>query len=125
MTQSLEDYLEAIYLLCLDKKVARIKDISEKMAVSKPSVIQAIKELKNADFLVQEPYGYIELTVKGTEKAKEILKKHNILKEFLVKIIGVSLENAEKDACKIEHIISDETFSKIIKFMRKKDDKKA
>ncbi|MGC8771573.1 MAG: iron dependent repressor, metal binding and dimerization domain protein [Brevinematia bacterium] len=45
--------------------------------------------------------------------------------EFLVKIIGVSLENAEKDACKIEHIISDETFSKIIKFMRKKDDKKA
>ncbi|MGC8771578.1 MAG: metal-dependent transcriptional regulator [Brevinematia bacterium] len=83
MTQSLEDYLEAIYLLCLDKKVARIKDISEKMAVSKPSVIQAIKELKNADFLVQEPYGYIELTVKGTEKAKEILKKHNILKEFL------------------------------------------
>ncbi len=125
MTQSLEDYLEAIYLLCLDKKVARIKDISEKMSVSKPSVIQAIKELKNADFLVQEPYGYIELTVKGTEKAKEILKKHNILKEFLVKIIGVSLENAEKDACKIEHIISDETFSKIIKFMRKKDDKKA
>ena len=125
MTQSLEDYLEAIYLLCLDKKVARIKDISEKMAVSKPSVIQAIKELKNADFLVQEPYGYIELTVKGTEKAKEILKKHNILKEFLVKIIGVSLENAEKDACKIEHIISDETFSKIIKFMRKKDEKKA
>ncbi|MEJ5285367.1 MAG: metal-dependent transcriptional regulator [Brevinematales bacterium] len=124
MTQSLEDYLEAIYLLCLDKKVARIKDISEKMSVSKPSVIQAIKELKNADFLVQEPYGYIELTVKGTEKAKEILKKHNILKEFLVRIIGVSLENAEKDACKIEHIISDETFSKIIRFMRKKDDKK-
>lgn len=124
MTQSLEDYLEAIYLLCLDKKVARIKDISEKMSVSKPSVIQAIKELKNADFLVQEPYGYIELTVKGTEKAKEILKKHNILKEFLVKIIGVSSENAEKDACKIEHIISDETFSKIIRFMRKKDDKK-
>ncbi len=124
MTQSLEDYLEAIYLLCLDKKVARIKDISEKMSVSKPSVIQAIKELKNADFLVQEPYGYIELTLKGTEKAKEILKKHNILKEFLVRIIGVSLENAEKDACKIEHIISDETFSKIVRFMRKKDDKK-
>lgn len=124
MTQSLEDYLEAIYLLCLDKKVARIKDISEKMSVSKPSVIQAIKELKNADFLVQEPYGYIELTIKGTEKAKEILKKHNILREFLVKIIGVSLENAEKDACKIEHIISEETFTKIIKFMRKRDDKK-
>ncbi|MCX7821285.1 MAG: metal-dependent transcriptional regulator [Brevinematales bacterium] len=120
MTQSLEDYLEAIYILCLDKKVARIKDISEKLAVSKPSVIQAIKELKNENLLIQEPYGYIELTSSGLEKAKQILKKHNILKKFLEEILGVSTENAEKDACKIEHIISEETFTKIIKFMRKK-----
>ncbi len=124
MTQSLEDYLEAIYILCLDKKVARIKEISERMAVSKPSVIQAIRELKNENLLIQEPYGYIELTFQGTEKAKKILKKHNVLRDFLIKILGVSSENAEKDACEIEHIISEETLAKIIKFMRKKDDKK-
>lgn len=119
MTQSLEDYLEAIYLLSLDRKVARIKEISDRLSVSKPSVVQAIKELKKRNFLSQESYGYIELTDAGIKKAKEILKKHLILKEFFVKVIGVSEENAEKDACKVEHILSEEAFSKIISFMSK------
>ncbi|MGC8764547.1 MAG: metal-dependent transcriptional regulator [Brevinematia bacterium] len=119
MTQSLEDYLKAIYMLTLDRKVARIKEISDRLSVSKPSVVQAIKELKKRNFLNQESYGYIELTEVGTKKAKEILKKHILLKEFFVKVLGVSDENAEKDACKVEHILSEETFSKIMNFTSK------
>ncbi len=118
MTQSLEDYLETIFILCGEKKFTRIKEISDRMSVSKPSVIQAIKELKQTNLIIQEPYGYIELTNDGIKKAKEIFKKHNVLKKFLKDILGVSDEVAEKDACRIEHIISDETFNRIFNFMR-------
>ena len=120
MTQSLEDYLEAIYLLCMEKSFTRIRDVSDKLLVSKPSVVQAIKELKGKKYLNQEKYGYIELTEEGEKKAKEILKKHTVLKDFFIKVLGVSEDVAEKDACKVEHILSEETFSKIKLFISKK-----
>jgi len=120
MTQSLEDYLETIYLLMINKKVARVKDISERLSVSGASVVQALKELKERELLVQEPYGYIELTEKGLAQAKRVFKKHLILKDFLMKILGVSEKTAEEDACKIEHCLSDETFLKMKEFISKK-----
>ncbi len=85
MTQSLEDYLEAIYLLSIEKKFTRIKDISDRLSVSKPSVVQAIRELKEKNLLNQEKYGYIELTKTGIEKAQQIFNKHVLIKKFLKK----------------------------------------
>jgi DtxR family transcriptional regulator, Mn-dependent transcriptional regulator len=120
MTQSLEDYLEAIYLVTLDRKVARVKDISDRLSVKKPSVINAIRELKSLDYLSQERYGYIEMTGKGLKQAGLIFKKHSMLKEFLMEVIGVSEKTAENDACGMEHILSGETLLKIERFTRKK-----
>jgi len=113
MTQSLEDYLETIYLLTLSKKVARVKDISELLEVKKPSVINAIKELTGRNYISHEKYGYIELTEQGILEASKILEKHNLIKKFLVEVLKVDEKTAEKDACSMEHFLSKETLSKI------------
>ncbi len=117
MTQSLEDYLEAIYVISLDKKVARVKDVSNKLDVKMPSVISALRELKDLNYLLQERYGYIILTDEGVSKARVILKKHRMLKDFLVRTLGVSDICAEADACRMEHFLTDETLKKIEHFM--------
>ena len=113
MTQSLEDYLETIYLVVRDKNVARVKDISERMNVKKPSVIHALKELGDRGFIVHEKYGYIELSEAGKSEAEKIFETHTLLKNFLLKILGVSEETAENDACQMEHVVSQETLNKI------------
>ena len=120
LTKSLEDYLEAIKILSLDKKVVRVKDISELLNVKSASVVNALNILKGKGYIKQEKYGYIELTEKGNKEAKRILKKHKIIFKFLTGILNVSKESAEKDACKIEHIISKETFEKLVKFLENK-----
>ena len=117
MTQSLEDYLEAVYMISLQKRVIRVKDISEKLSVKKPSVVNALKELEHLNYLSHEKYGYIDLTQEGELQAKSILKKHTMLKDFLEKTIGVSEKAAEADACRMEHFLSEETLLKIELFM--------
>ncbi|MCG8569121.1 MAG: metal-dependent transcriptional regulator [Spirochaetes bacterium] len=124
MSKSLEDYLEAIYIITQSSAVARVKEISEKMDVKKPSVINAMKELTKRGLVHQEKYGYIELTKKGKQEAKHIFEKHSLLKEFLLDILGVSKKTAEEDACKIEHFLSEETFHRLNDFVQKQKENK-
>lgn len=121
MTKSLEDYLERIYTLRQNLAEIRAKDISKEMGVSHPSVNQAIKELVRLGFIKHLPYGAIELTQTGIEEAKSILNKHQTIKTFLINGLGISEENAEKDACSMEHIISMESFEHIQEFNQKKN----
>ncbi|MBQ9432582.1 MAG: metal-dependent transcriptional regulator [Kiritimatiellae bacterium] len=126
MTASVEDYLEAIYMLsgvCPCPVVegdvsagARIKDIAAKLQVKMPSVINAITELKRLQYVTQEPYGAVILTQTGRERALEILRRHQLLTRFLIRI-GVGEDNAERDACKMEHILSQETIDRIRAFL--------
>jgi len=117
LTKSLEDYLEAIKILSIDKKAVRVKNISELLNVKSASVVNALNILKKKGYIKQEKYGYIELTEIGNKEAVRILKKHRIIFKFLTNILKVSKESAEKDACKIEHVISKETFEKLVKFL--------
>jgi DtxR family Mn-dependent transcriptional regulator len=112
MTESLEDYLEMISLLC-ENGQKRITDVAREMNVSKPSVIGAIKTLADAGLATHKPYGEIALTEAGEEKAKEIREKHAFLAKFLHEVVGVARDVAERDACKMEHILSPETLSKL------------
>jgi len=121
MTKSLEDYLEKIYGLRLHLAEIRVKDIAQEMGVSQPSVNQAIKELGRLELIKHLPYSKIEFTQKGLELAKQIADKHYILKSFLMKGLGVSEETAEKDACLIEHIISQESLERMGDFYRKQE----
>ncbi len=113
MTQSLEDYLEAVGNLAQNGAVPRVKDIAKVLGLSKPSVHIALHLLEDHGMIIHEPYQDIIITEKGIEKYNEIKAKHDMLSTFLQTILGVSKENAEKDACQMEHILSEETLEKI------------
>ena len=112
MTQSLEDYLEAVYMLIAEDRPAQVRDVARMLAVKMPSVVKAIHELKKLGLVTQEPYAAIELTAKGSRVAKHVLNRHTLLRSFLMKL-GVSRKNADKDACLMEHILSAETIDRI------------
>lgn len=116
--QSGEDYLETILLLKREKGCVRSIDIAQKLGYSKPSISRAMANLKKDEYIQIDDKGIIEFTTKGLEKAEQIYDRHLILKNFLLNTIGVSEEIAEKDACKIEHILSEETFEKIKQKMK-------
>ena len=105
-------YLETILRLTEKNGHVRSIDVSESMGYSKPSVSRAVGILKKDGFLTMEADGSLVLTESGREVAMKIYERHRVISGFLKKI-GVSDETASADACKIEHVISDETFKKI------------
>ncbi len=123
MTNSLEDYLETIFLLAQANGRTRVRDVAAALHVKMPSVIKAILELKKLGFVVQEPYGAVELTEAGQAAAGQILGRHTLLKEFLC-LLKVDDETAEKDACTMEHILSAETLARIADFVKSRTRKK-
>ncbi len=114
----MEDYLEVIAQLQKQKIVARARDICEKLNVKSSSVNSAIQTLADNGLVVHEKYGYIELTKAGKKIAALVQKKHNVLLKFLVEILKVDKSIAEKDACKMEHTISPQTYDKIVEFVK-------
>ncbi len=124
MTQSLEDYLEAIFILIKEGRPACVRDIAAHINVKMPSVVKAIHELKKLQLVEQEPYGPVLLTAKGKRLAGQVLGRHTLLREFLQKL-GVSAKAADRDACLMEHILSAETLDKIRDYIGKnKEDEK-
>lgn len=112
--QSGEMYLETILILSKKLEHVRSIDIVDHMGYSKPSVSRAVGLLKKGGFISVEDNGHITLTETGKAHADKIFEKHRILTSVLTSI-GVSSETASEDACKIEHVISDETFEAIKK----------
>ncbi|MBR5179345.1 MAG: metal-dependent transcriptional regulator [Lachnospiraceae bacterium] len=110
LLESGEMYLETILVLQQKNDKVRSIDISEEMQFSKPSVSRAVKLLKTNGYINVDPNGYITFTDKGREVAEEIYDRHNVLTKCLISL-GVPEEIAAKDACKIEHDISKETFA--------------
>jgi DtxR family Mn-dependent transcriptional regulator len=113
LTPSLEDYLEAILQLEEKNRVARVKDIAEKLSVQMPSVTGALKNLKSKGMIEYEKNSYINLTAHGKELAEIVLKKHLILVNFLENILLLDTEKAEEEACRIEHSIDQDTAKRI------------
>ena len=112
LQESGEMYLETILILSRKNGQVRSVDISEYMGYSKPSVSRAVGLLKQDAFITVEKDGYIHLTDKGRITAEKILDRHTILTQMLVQL-GVDRETASNDACRIEHVVSDETFEAI------------
>ena len=117
LSASMEDYLEIIYLLVKKNKLARVKDIAEHLGVKKPSVTGALRLLSRKELIRYTPYGYIDMTEAGEKIAQQIFRRHDILKQFLTKVLQINPEDAENDACKIEHAISDASLEKLINFV--------
>ncbi len=114
LQESGEMYLETIYVLSKKKGNVRSIDVGEYMGYSKPSVSRAVGLLKNGGYITVDKNGFLTLTDVGLELAQKIYERHTIISNFLIKI-GVDKATADEDACRIEHIISNETFEAIKK----------
>ena len=111
VTQSGEDYLEAVLMLQKKKGMVRSVDLARHMGFSKPSICHAVKVLKQGGFLTMDGDGYLHLTDEGREVAERIYEKHQFFTDSLIEM-GVDPKQAEADACRIEHVISEESFQK-------------
>jgi len=110
-------YLETVYVLSKNG-VVRSLDVAEYMGFSKPSVSRAVGLLKQGGYLLMDKDGYLTLTESGLDVAKKIYERHTLLSKFLVRL-GVDEKTATEDACKMEHDISDESFSAIKEHVRR------
>ncbi|MBQ3834784.1 MAG: metal-dependent transcriptional regulator [Elusimicrobia bacterium] len=119
LTESLENYLETIAMLKRENKIARVKDISKELDVKNSSVNIALNVLADKGLVIHEKYGYVDLTEEGQKIADDIQHKEDVLVKFFTEILGVDQEIALKDACRMEHTISDETLAKLIFFIGK------
>lgn len=107
--ESAENYMETILMLGKEKGNVRSIDIATALSFSKPSVSVAMKNLRENGYILMDKDGYIALTEKGHEIAETIYERHTLLSSFLM-YLGVSRETATQDACRIEHVISPESF---------------
>ena len=107
--ESAEMYLETIYQLSQERSSVRSIDVAESMGYSKPSISRAVGLLKRGGYLLMEKDGALTLTESGLEIARKVYERHTILTTLLTRL-GVSAQRAAEDACKMEHVISDETF---------------
>lgn len=117
LSRSLEDYLEAIYNLKVRSQVARVKDIAREMNVKMPSVTGALRSLASKGLVKHQPYESVEFTQQGLDFARGIAHRHSAVKEFLVSVLGLQEEDAEKEACELEHAIQHDTLEKLLKFV--------
>ncbi len=117
LTHSIEDYLEAIWIISLEKKVVRVKDIMKLLGYKVSSVNNALKTLAQKNLIEYERYGYIDMTPQGAEIAQKIYNKHKMLHNFFTNVLGVEDEVSKIDACNIEHYISNSTFEKLFAFI--------
>ena len=111
-------YLESIHVLLQHSSQVRAIDVGEYLGYSKPSVSRALGILRKGGFLVVEDDGSLRLTERGREEAEKLYERHTVLSELLVSL-GVDAETATKDACRIEHVISDKTFDAIRNYLQR------
>lgn len=116
LSASLEDYLEVIYNLLESSPSARSKDIAKKLNVAKPSVTGALKILAEKGLVNYKPYGVVTLTEIGKKNAAAIVKKHDVVSDFLTQVLGIEKNSAQQAACLIEHNLGTEITTRLKKF---------
>lgn len=113
----MEDYLEAIHQIKKENGKVGVSDIAQILSVKKPSVHVALKALSKKNLVIHEKYGDVNLTEEGKKIARNVQRRHDMLAKFLNKILDIDPDTAEKDACRMEHVISPKTFNKLTKFI--------
>ena len=117
LTESAQSYLEVILDLETTQKVARAKDIAERLNVQRGSVSGALKSLEEKGLINYQPYSFITLTEVGKEFAKEIAYRHTVLKDFLLNVLQIDEETADTTACRMEHVIDKKTVERLVCFI--------
>lgn len=117
LSSNMEDYLEVISFLKKRYGIARVRDIGKFLNVKTSSVTSALNNLSKNGFVVHERYGYVYLTREGEVLARHVQRRHDILIKFLTGVLSINPRIAVEDACKIEHVLSPQTFQKLTKFI--------
>lgn len=117
LTESLEDYLEAIFDIIAEQEAVRPKNIADRLGVSQPSVTGALQVLAKKKLIRYEPYGIITLTPEGREVAESVAERHILLRRFLIDILRVEKKEANDVACKMEHILPSAVWEKFAAFI--------
>ncbi|WP_054030794.1 metal-dependent transcriptional regulator [Desulfatitalea tepidiphila] len=117
LSDSLENYLEAILELEETQKVARAKEIADRLQIQRGSVTGGLKALSEKGYINYQPYSYITLTAKGKRIARDIAHRHAVIKEFLLKVLQIDPLTAETSACKMEHAIDPKTIERLVCFI--------
>ena len=118
LTPSLEDYLEAIRLISREKPAVRAKDISARLEVTSSSVTGALRALAERDLVNYAPYDLITLTPQGSRVAGQIIHRHDVLRDFLIEVMGADEVEAEQNACRMEHSVSPAVLRRFVMFAR-------
>ena len=116
LTGSLEDYLETIYLLIQERRVARVRDIAKARSVKAGSVTPALRRLSDLGLIEYEQREYIDLTERGEQEARRVLARHRLLTRFFDEVLQMPAEAADAEACKLEHSLSDEAMDRLVRF---------
>ena len=116
VSASMENYLEAIFLLIQKSPVARAKDISQRMKVNRSSVTGSLQALSERGLVNYEPYGFVTLTQQGTEIATKVLRRHETLRDFFVNVLAIDHAEADEAACRMEHGISKAIVDRLLDF---------
>ena len=117
LSASLEDYLQVIFHLEESNRVARAKDIADQMSVQRASVTGALKALASRGLINYSPYSHITLTVEGRHIAQDIVRRHNTLREFFIATLQLDPQQAEANACRIEHAIDAVAVDRLVHFL--------
>lgn len=117
ITSGLEDYLEVISNCLKTNSKVKAIDISRELQVSRASVSEALKRLAEQGYINYGRYGTISITEKGSLAAESVIKRHTLIRDFLRNILGLDENEANENACKIEHVISDKLIDNLDKFM--------
>jgi DtxR family Mn-dependent transcriptional regulator len=117
LSASLEDYLEAIYNLVQEKHVARSKEIAKLLNVSNSSVTGALQALGERKLINYAPYEVITLTEEGEAVAKSVVRRHQVLRDFFIKVLEVAEDEAESAACAMEHSLSPVIMDRLIRYV--------
>lgn len=116
LSESLEDYLEAILQLERESRVARVSEIADQLNVSRPSVTGALKNLAARGLVSHEPYGHVTLTAEGAGIAEEVLGRHMAIRDFLVGVLDIPEEKAEVTACRLEHVLEPDVLAHFVSY---------
>ena len=117
LSASLEDYLEAIFHIVQDKQAARPKDISKRLKVGNSSVTGALKALAARELVNYAPYDVVTLTAAGEEAARDVVRRHESLREFFVKVLAADSKLAEHAACRMEHAVPAQLVERFVRFV--------
>jgi DtxR family Mn-dependent transcriptional regulator len=118
LSDSGQDYLEAVYLLVQRHGVARMKEIASLVDVGKSSATAGVQALAERGLVNYDPYQYVTLTERGERAGRALLRRHRILKTFLMKVLGVPEPEAEAVGCKMEHAIKGRVLERFVRFLQ-------